>query len=166
MTSSLSKKVYRPAAQPVTIAVTKTSIEYEEGRAERTGYLRIEPGDPPMGSPDRDSVLHLLVYLTYTEEGRSLLLDNAFDRDARDKLPVGTTRAKLKDALRAKFPGLEDDRLEIALDGHFAAGEYVAACKTDPANMAQPQRIYKQKLTAMLGALYDDSMSRDFSCIW
>ena len=36
----------------VDIPVTKTDIEYEDGRSKRVGYLRIEPGDPPMSSRD------------------------------------------------------------------------------------------------------------------
>ena len=152
-------------AQAVTIEVTKTDIEYEEGRSERVGYLKIEPGDPPMESPDADTVLHLLFYLTYTEEGRSLLLEYTFDRDAKEQLPAGDTRATLKKRLHDKFPGLTDERLEIALDAHFAAGAYVAL-RDAPVEAALQQEIYKQKLAAMLGALYDDSMSCDFSCIW
>jgi len=152
--------------QEVTIEVTMTSIAYEEGRSERVGYLKIEPGEPPMTSPDRDTVLRLLFYLTYTKEGRSLLLEYTFDRDEKDGLPTGRTREMLKAELRSEFPLLDDDRLEIALDAHFAAGAYVAAVKTAPGKTLPLQEIYKQKLAAMLGALYDDSMGRDFSCIW
>jgi hypothetical protein len=149
----------------VDIPVTKTDIEYEDGRSKRVGYLRIEPGDPPMTSRDGDTVLHLLFYLTYTDEGRSLLLEYTFDRDAKEDRPVGNTRATLKALLRDKFPYLGDDRLEIALDAHFAAGEYVAT-RNDPGKAEPLEGIYKQKLAAMLGALHDDSMGRDFSCIW
>lgn len=167
MTSSLTKKVFDSGLQPVTIEVTKTDIEYDEARAQQTGYLRIESGEPPMSSRDSSSVLHLLFYLVYTKEGRELLLDNAFDRDATMALAPGSTRARLKDALRAGFPDLDDDRLEIALDAHFAAGEYAAAFeKGDRVTMQRQQDIYKQRLIAMLGALYDDSMSRDFSFVW
>jgi len=167
MSSSAKKKKLFSGPLPVTIKVTKTDIEYEEGRAEKTGYLTIGPGDPAMSSSDAASILHLLFYLVYTQEGRSLLLDNAFDRDATNNLPPGTTRARLKAALRARFPELEDARLEIALDAHFAAGEYAAADKQgDHVTMQRQQDIYKQKLTATLGALYDDSMSRDFSFVW
>src|ERR1041384_6263893 len=133
MITAFSTKRYRgatdsadPSSEPqkVTIEVTKTGIEYEEGRSERVGYLKIEPGLPPMTSPDADTVLHLLFYLTYTQEGRSLLLKYTFDRDDKEQLAPGTTRATLKAALQAAFPGMGDDRLEIALDGHFAAGAY------------------------------------------
>jgi hypothetical protein len=159
--------VSAPSSPGVSIEVTKTAIEYEAGRSERVGYLRIEPGEPPMISPDSDTVLHLLFYLTYTQKGRWLLLEYTFDRDAKEQLPPGATRATLKTKLREKFPSLDDDRLEIALDAHFAAGAYVAALKNnEPSTMPSLQEIYKQKLAAMLGALYDDSMGRDFSCIW
>jgi hypothetical protein len=144
-----------------------SGIDYEEGRAERVGYLKIEPGTPSMVSPDSDTVLRLLFFLTYTEEGRSLLLEYTFDRDQRDQLVPGKTRQELKAELQKHFPSLDNARLEITLDAHFAAGAYVAAFKTSAHDQLLPlQDLYKQKLAAMLGALYDDSMGRDFSCIW
>src|SRR5689334_19522069 len=115
MTSSLSKKMALPGPQLLTIKVTKTNIEYQEDRSAMTGYLTVIEGDPPMSPDDRSSVLHLLFHLVYTQAGRSLLLDHPFDRDERENLPAGATRASLKAALRLRFPSLADDRLEIAL---------------------------------------------------
>jgi hypothetical protein len=80
---------------------------------------------------------------------------------------AGQTRALLRQALRKAIPALESDRIEIALDAHFAAGAYVAALdRQESDTMLQQQEIYKQRLVAILGALYDDAMGRDFSCFW
>jgi hypothetical protein len=146
-----------PGPPPVTIEVTKTGIEYDQWQARNTGYLTSRAGHPPMNDRDASSVLHLMFYLVYTKDGRSLLLKHG----------APDNRASLKVALQAKFPDLKDERLEIALDAHFAAGAYAAAYKNgDLVNMPRQQEIYRQRLIAMLGALYDDAMSRDFSFVW
>jgi hypothetical protein len=141
------------------IEVTMPGITYDENCAMHAGYLKVDDDDLKPLAPYGGTVLRLLCYLTYTGEGRTLLLSNAVDSDA--------ARATLKAALRKKFPALEDDRLGIALDAHFAAGAYVRALDAnDPNTMGQQQAIYTQKLLAILGALYDDAMGRDFSCVW
>jgi hypothetical protein len=140
------------------IKVTMPDIAYTD---KDVGFLAMSDGGPALGS-DGGTVLRLLFYLTYTYEGRTLLLDNATESDA--------TRATLKGALEKKFPELESDRLDIALDAHFAAGAYVAAFESNAPDkadqMGKLQEIYRQRLLAILGALYDDAMGRDFSCVW
>jgi hypothetical protein len=94
-------------------------------------------------------------------------MEYTFDRDDVEGLWPGATRAALKAELQKEFPSLSNDRLEIALDAHFAAGAYANAFRNKAYDKLPPlQDIYKEKLAAMLGALYDDSMGRDFSCVW
>ena len=151
---------------PVRIAVTMEDIRYDEDVLEEAGFLKMEPDDPELKSSDGGTVLRLLYYLVYTKEGRLRLLKYKFDRDAEEGLRTGETRTTLKGLLQKRFPDLEDERLEIALDAHFAASEYVTVVGKDNVRANELQAIYRQKLAAMLGALYDDSMGRDFSCIW
>jgi hypothetical protein len=137
------------------INITVPGIAYTD---KEVGFMTMGDGGPALGS-DGGTVLRLLFYLTYTSEGRTLLLNNAVENDA--------TRATLKGALEKKFPALQSDRLQIAIDAHFAAGAYVAALENnEPDKMGQMQEIYRQRLLAILGALYDDAMGRDFSCVW
>ena len=152
---------------PVTIEVTATRIDFDQERAATVGYLMIDAGVPEMKSPDSDTVLRLLFFLTYTKAGRDLLMEYTFDRDDVEGLLPGETRSELKGELKKEFPSLSEERLEIALDAHFAAGAYANAFRNKTYDKLPPlQEIYKQKLAAMLGALYDDSMGRDFSCVW
>lgn len=152
---------------PVTIEVTATRIDFDQWRSAQVGYLMIDAGVPEMKSPDSDTVLRLLFFLTYTKAGRDLLMEYTYDRDDVEGLQSGATRAQLKAELKKEFPSLSDERLEIALDAHFAAGAYAAAFRKKTYDKLPPlQEIYKQKLAAILGALYDDSMGRDFSCVW
>jgi hypothetical protein len=138
------------------IKVTMPDIVYRDQEA---GFLHIDEDDLEPLSPCGGTVLRLLCYLTYTRHGRKLLLDNPIESEA--------TRATITAALRTKFPTLDDARIKIALDAHFAAGAYVAALKPpDPVEMARRQVVYQQRLLAMLGALYDDAMGHDFSCVW
>jgi hypothetical protein len=150
----------------VPIEVTMLDIKYEEDVLDEAGFLKMEADDPELQSSVGGSVIRLLYYVVYTKEGRNHLLNYTYDRDAKKSLPQGTTRATLKGVLEKRFPYLEDERLEIALDAHFAASEYVNVVGNDNARADVLQSIYREKLAAMLGALYDDSMGRDFSCIW
>jgi hypothetical protein len=146
------------AGTPAWIKVTMLDIKYVD---QDVGFLTMDDGGPALGS-DGGNVLRLLFYLTYTSDGRNLLLSN--------KVDTPETRKAITEALKNKFRGLQDERIAIALDAHFAAGAYVAAFESDSRDkleeMARQQEIYRQRLLAILGALYDDAMGRDFSCVW
>lgn len=162
--SSSSIKLAALVSESRTIEVARTHIEYDPELSKRAGFLRIERGDPPIVPPHGDTILHLLFFLIYTEEGRSLL--DAHRGWATPRTPE-VIRDKLKTALREKFPALEDDRLEAVLDAHFAADGYVAAVEAnDEASKQQHEAVYSQKLLAILGAVHDDAMGHDFSLDW
>ena len=138
------------------IKVTMPGIDYRDQDA---GFLEIDEDALEPLSPCGGTVLRLLCYLTYTRHGRKLLLDNRVDNPA--------ARNTITTELQARFRALDAVQIEIALAAHFAAGAYVAALeKSDPAQMAIQQEIYRRNLLAILGALYDDAMGHDFSCVW
>ena len=154
-------------AEQVTIAVTKTDIAYDNSYASRTGWLKF---DPDGSAPERlgDTVLHLLTFLIYTKEGHALLMDNPFNREpatAPGALPdTGLVKKHLMEVLHTRFPALDPQIIDVAIEAHFIAGRYVVAGNREDATRLQ--EIYKQKLIAILGALYDDMMGRDFSKAW
>jgi hypothetical protein len=148
--------------QSLTIDVSKTSIEYDEELSNHPQFYKIDMGEPPMEPPNGDTLLHLLVFLIYTAEGRQLLADNP-----PSDLTPDPARAKLKAALKLKFPTLGDSRLDPVVDAHFAADNYVSAYEAkDPAKQQEHEAIYSQKLLAILGALHDDAMGHEFSMGW
>jgi hypothetical protein len=163
---SVSKQLIESGEHELMIAVEKTSIEYTEGLSERSGFLKIEVGDPPIVPPNGDTLLHLLFFLIYTAEGRQLLSDNS-PSSWGDSATSDLARTRLKIALGQRFPAIADDRLDVVIDAHFAADEYVWALEAkDDLKKQQQEAIYSQKLLAILGALHDDAMGHEFSLVW
>lgn len=150
-----------------TIDIEKPNIEYNDKLYTEVESSTSAPvGEQPIGSPYGDTLLHLLYFLIYTADGRELLEDN--EPSAADaSVTLDQIRARLKAALTAQFPALRQDLLDVVIDAHFAAGEYVAAhVANDDLKKKQQQAIYHQKLLAILGALHDDAMGHEFSLGW
>jgi hypothetical protein len=168
------------AALEVCIPVTKADIEYDKSYADRTGWLKVEPDAsatrPDGSAPERlgDTVLQLLTFLIYTRDGHKLLMDNPFNRDAvqgpdSGLHDTGLVKKDMMEVLHERFPTLDPHVIDVVIEAHFTAGEYAAAEQdTDEgkANATRLQNIYKQRLVAILGALHDDLMGRDFSKAW
>lgn len=152
MPTPLSKKVV-PGVEEV-IEVQTTSIAYDDTLAARVKLHNV-CGDV-IASPDGDTLLHVVYFLIYTAAGRQLL--QAHGPTQPD------ARAQLTAALRQQFPALCQDRIDLVIDAHFAADQYVAA--GGDAAKQQAQRLYEQKVLAILGALHDDAMGHDFSLVW
>jgi hypothetical protein len=164
-TSPSPRKFTAPERQQATIDITRTSIEYDDGLSERSGYLAIVPGTPPIVPPNGDTLLHLLFFLLYTAEGRQLLGAHSPSREAA--AAVDPARPALKAALAQRFPTIGDDRLDVVVDVHFAADRYVWAVEAqDNVRKQQQEAIYSQKILAVLGALHDDAMGHEFSMVW
>ena len=152
MQKPLSKKV-DPRVEEV-IEVKKTSIEYDDTLADRVALHNV--CRDVIATPDGDGLLHVVYFVIYTDRGRKLLLANTG--------AVPGARTTLTAALRKEFPALSDDRLDMVIDAHFAADQYISAVG-DVAKQ-QAQRLYEQKVLAILGALRDDAMGHDFSLVW
>lgn len=152
MPTPLSKKV-DPVVEEV-IEVTKTSIEYDDTLAGRVKLHNV--CRDIIESPDGDTLLHVVYFLIYTAKGRQLLQANGPDTPG--------ARATLTATLLAEFPTLGDDRIAMVIDAHFAADQYISAA--GDAARQQAQRLYEQKVLAILGALHDDAMGHDFSLVW
>lgn len=149
------------------IEIARTAIAYDPKLVEDKGYLKISNGVPPLRSPNGDTLLHLLFFLIYTQEGWDLLRANGPTSAATPAL----AKANLKAALLRLFPTIETNRpdsvLDPVIDAHFAADWYVEAVKAkDPAGQAEYQALYSQKLLAILGELHDDAMAHEFSMLW
>lgn len=148
----------------VPIEIARTQISYDPNLVQNKGFLKISDGTPPLTPPNGDTLLHLLFFLIYTQEGLDLLQAN--------KPTSGGTlvqaKANLKAALLALFPTIEDGRpdsvLDPVIDAHFAADGYVTA--KNSVEQAQYQAIYAQKLLVILGELHDDAMAHEFSMLW
>lgn len=152
---------------PVQIKIARTAIEYDPKIIETKGYLTISDGEPALRPPNGDTLLHLLFFLIYTQEGFELLDAN---RPTTAAAPE-QARASLKAALLRRFPTIDDDRpdsvLDPVIDAHFAADRYVAAVEQDNTDdQAEYRAMYSQKLLAILGELHDDAMAHEFSMLW
>lgn len=151
----------------VPIEITRTVIDYDPTLAATKGYLAITSGTPPLKPPHGDTLLHLLFFLIYTQEGGELLRANGPTSAATPE----QAKDNLKAALLRRFPTIDSGRpdsvLDPVIDAHFAADWYVEAVKTkSPGNQAEYQRMYAQKLLAILGELHDDAMAHEFSMLW
>lgn len=151
----------------VPIEIARREITYDPTLAEDKGYLRISNGTPPLKPPHGDTLLHLLFFLIYTQEGWDLLRTNGPTSAATPAL----AKANLKAALLRLFPTIETNRpdsvLDPVIDAHFAADWYVEAVKAkDTDGQAEYQTLYSQKLLAILGELHDDAMAHEFSMLW
>lgn len=151
----------------VPIEIARTAIDYDSTLSGNAGYLKIASGTPPLKPPNGDTLLHLLFFLIYTQDGLDLLRASGPTSAATPEL----AKANLKAALLQLFPTIEDDRpdsvLDPVIDAHFAADWYVEAVKAkDSAGQAEYQALYSQKLLAILGELHDDAMAHEFSMIW
>lgn len=155
----------KPTIEP--IAVNRTEIEYDPTLAPTKGYLAIASGAPPLKPPHGDTLLHLLFFLIYTQEGGALLRANGPTSAAT----VDQAKDNLKAALLRRFPTIDSGRpdsvLDPVIDAHFAADWYVDAVKAGSVgDQAQYQKMYEQKLLAILGELHDDAMAHEFSMLW
>jgi hypothetical protein len=151
----------------VPIEIARTAIAYDPTLVGDKGYLTISDGTPPLRPPNGDTLLHLLFFLIYTQEGLDLLQANGPTSAATP----AQAKANLKAALLGRFPTIDSDRpesvLDPVIDAHFAADWYVEAVKTkDPVGQAEYQALYAQKLLAILGELHDDAMAHEFSMLW
>jgi len=149
------------------IAVNRTEIDYDPTLAATRGYLAIASGTPPLRPPHGDTLLHLLFFLIYTQEGGELLRANGPTSAATPE----QAKDNLKAALLRRFPTIDSGRpdsvLDPVIDAHFAADWYVGAVKAKSlGNQAAYQAMYAQKLLAILGELHDDAMAHEFSMLW
>ncbi len=152
---------------PALIAIARTEIDYDPTLGGNVGFLKIAGGTPPLKPPNGDTLLHLLFFLIYTQDGWNLLQANKPTSAATPE----QARANLKAALLQLFPTIDTNRpdsvLDPVIDAHFAADQYVAAVAAkDSAGQAQYQAVYSQKLLAILGELHDDAMAHEFSMLW
>jgi hypothetical protein len=152
---------------PVQIRVARTEITYDAKLAEDKGYLRISDDTPRLKPPNGDTLLHLLFFLIYTQEGFDLLRANGPTTAATP----AQAKANLKAQLLLRFPTIEagrpDSVLDPVIEAHFAADQYVEAVNQDDGKAQDEYReAYSQKLLAILGELHDDAMAHEFSMLW
>ncbi|HEX8112124.1 MAG TPA: hypothetical protein VF516_30535, partial [Kofleriaceae bacterium] len=103
----------------VPIEIARTAIAYDPTLGGNVGFLKIAGGTPPLKPPNGDTLLHLLFFLIYTEDGWDLLRANGPTSAATPD----QARANLKAALLRLFPTIEDNRpdsvLDPVIDAHF-----------------------------------------------
>jgi hypothetical protein len=165
-TTKVSKAMIKPKT-PVQIKIARTEISYDSELAEAKGYLRISDGTPRLKPPNGDTLLHLLFFLIYTQDGFDLLRANGPTTAATP----AQAKANLKAQLLLRYPTIETGRSDSVLDpvieAHFAADQYVAAVnQSDSDGQAEYREAYSQKLLAILGELHDDAMAHEFSMLW
>jgi hypothetical protein len=165
-TTKVSKAMIKPKT-PVQIKIARTEISYDSELAEAKGYLRISDGTPRLKPPNGDTLLHLLFFLIYTQDGFDLLRANGPTTAATP----AQAKANLKAQLLLRYPTIETGRSDSVLDpvieAHFAADQYVAAVnQSDSKAQAEYREAYSQKLLAILGELHDDAMAHEFSMLW
>jgi hypothetical protein len=152
------------SSQHVTIDITRTDIEYDASVDHQVQY--VDTNVSLVKSPHGDTLLHLLAYLIYTAEGRTLLKKNR-PSGWQGSLTPDQLRGRIKAALVLKFPTIADDVIAVVIDLHFAADGYVAASNAhDDTREKEQEGIYVQKLLAILGALHDDALGHEFSMAW
>lgn len=159
------EKMIKPSIV-VPIEIGRTEIDYDPALADSAGRLKISDGTQPLKPPNGDTLLHLLFFLIYTQEGLDLLRANGPDSAATPEL----AKANLKAKLLQQFPTIDDrpdSVLDPVIDAHFAADWYVKAVNAnDSAGKAEYQSLYSQKLLVILGELHDDALAHEFSMLW
>jgi hypothetical protein len=165
-TTKVSKAMIKPKT-PVQIKIARTEITYDSELAEAKGYLRISDGTPRLKPPNGDTLLHLLFFLIYTQDGFDLLRANGPTTAATP----AQAKENLKAQLLLRFPTIETGRPDSVLDpvieAHFAADQYVEAVnQNDSKAQVEYREAYSQKLLAILGELHDDAMAHEFSMLW
>jgi hypothetical protein len=149
----------------VQIQIARTEIDYDPRLAEAKGYLKISNGAPALRPNNGDTLLHLLFFLIYTQDGFDLLRANGPTSAATPE----QAKANLKAALLRRFPTIDAQRpvLDPVIEAHFAADGYVAAVRDNNTKEQDEYRAeYSQKLLAILGELHDDAMAHEFSMLW
>jgi hypothetical protein len=146
----------------------KSIISYDPAKNEKAGFLVLSQHESkPLQPSDKKRLLHLLFWLTFTEEGRKFVGDN---RESKG-LPEDQIRAALLAKFNVDF-GIIDAGLQVALiNAHLAADRWVVANANMPDASAAAARqlqesVYQQNMSFVMWALWEDAMGHEFSMNW
>jgi hypothetical protein len=152
--------------------MTRIAENYDPSLHGRAGGIILPgPGGSNTLGKDGDTLLALLHYLTYTTAGRAEL-DSRGYAVIGDPQPTGPTPGEV--TVRAQLTTIFNDRgekrsvvVEALLDSHVAGARWVAYHKAGKtAERDKQEAIYKQAVSVITWALWEDGIAHEFSMLW
>lgn len=148
--------------------MAESRIRYDRHKHSEAGFLELKQGSKPLLDCDRKTLLNLLFWLTYTEEGRTFLSNNR-TRDGKNS--VEEVEANLRRKFKDDFGIIDEALLDALIKGHLAADRWVGAHGRMPSEharseLAHQERVYQHNIAFVMWSLWEDAMAHDFSMNW
>ena len=132
---------------------------YDPNKNQNAGYVSLKQGT--VADSDKKTLLYLLFWLTYTEDGRVLLKKN---RPSATLTPEQAS-TNLSKVFNDEF-GISEPALVTALvSGHLAADRFVAAANGS-LDKQTSEKIYEHNMSFVMWKLWEDSLNHEFSMNW
>lgn len=118
---------------------------------------------------DKNTLLHLIWSLTYTEEGRKLLKENRPKKPAAGVPGVTPDLAakNLRKWIQANIPIPNATVVDAIISAHLAADAWIDAHgRDDFVERDRQEKIYQQNIAVVTWMLWEDAMAHEFSMNW
>jgi hypothetical protein len=141
----------------------KFEITYDPTLRDKAGFVQIDK--TKLRDQDGQTLLYLLFWMLYTEDGRKLLKDNEPGTDGQ-LLPEQRANLVKKFAeYGVTSPDLQNAILDAHVAGHNWTVAFGAGQSQDTAR-ALCEKVYLQKIAFILWCVWEDAKGHEFSLAW